>query len=506
VPALQFSRYTQAPCFVTDLNQPGVPGAVLLTYRAVTDFDIAPRTIDITMIHFVEQIIAAIWNRFRKRRDRAREERGGFNLGFRVVDGQVTRRPVALSNTRRTMHLALLGKTGSGKSSLLRHLASQDIAAGRGFVYFDLHGDAKQFLLGTIRTQEQRLGRHLNEKLIVIDPADPLVSVGFNPLEQETADFLRITEFTQVLRQRWALDHFGARTDELLRNALYVLSANSLTLLELAPLLTNTGLRAACLEHIPNPEVRDYFESRYDQLSEAMQATMREPILNKTSAFTADPHFRHIVGQARSTFSITEAMDQGRWVIVNLEKGKLGEQALTLGSLIFTVIKNALFARTKRSLFTLYCDEIQNLVAYGSGIETILSEARKFGVGVVSANQFLDQYPVEMRAAILSIATHAFFQLSSADAGQIAQALDGGKPLAERLKNLSQRHFIVKSVDERWAEVCVPTVHEPTVDYTDLLNRSRFHWGRVRTHIERDIQKRQRGGRRNEKEALDAWE
>jgi hypothetical protein len=193
-------------------------------------------------------------------------------------------------------------------------------------------------------------------------------------------------------------------------------------------------------------------------------------------------------------------------VIVNLEKGKLGEQALTLGSLIFTVIKNALFARAKRSLFTLYCDEIQNLVAYGSGIETVLSEARTFGVAVVSANQFLDQYPAEMRAAILSIGTHAFFQLSSADANQIAQALDGGKPLAERLKNLSSWHFIVKSGDERWSEARVPTVHEPTVDYTDLLNRSRFHWGRVRTHIERDIQKRQRGGRHNEKEALDAWE
>jgi AraC-like DNA-binding protein len=83
-------------------------------------------------------------------------------------------------------------------------------------------------------------------------------------------------------------------------------------------------------------------------------------------------------------------------------------------------------------------------VAYGTGIETVLSEARKFGVSVVSANQFLDQYPAEIRAAILSVGTHAFFQLSSVDAGQVAQALDGGKPLAERLKNLSQRHCIVK--------------------------------------------------------------
>src|SRR5262249_30828273 len=151
-------------------------------------------------------------------------------------------------------------------------------------------------------------------------------------------------------------------------------------------------------------EVHQYFELRYNEMSEAMRAFIREPILNKTSAFTADPHFRHIVGQVHSTFSMKEAMDQGYWVIVNLEKGRLGEQALTLGSLIFAVIKNALFAREKRSLYTIYCDEIQNLVAYsGGGIESVLSEARKFGVGVVSANQFLDQHPPEVRAAILSV-------------------------------------------------------------------------------------------------------
>jgi len=111
-------------------------------------------------------------------------------------------------------------------------------------------------------------------------------------------------------------------------------------------------------------------------------------------------------------------MDEGHWVIANLEKGRLGEQAATLGSLILTVLKNALFTREKRTLFTVYADEIQNLVAFGSGMETILSEARKFGVAVVSANQFLDQYPAEMRAAILSVGTHVFFQLSSTDATQ----------------------------------------------------------------------------------------
>ena len=238
-----------------------------------------------------------------------------------------------------------------------------------------------------------------------------------------------------------------------------------------------------------------------------MRAMMREPILNKTSAFTADPHFRHIVGQTQSTFSLREAMDDGHWIIVNLEKGKLGEQALTLGSLIFTMIKNALFSRTKRSLFTVYCDEIQNFVAYGSGIETMLSEARKFGVAVVSANQFLDQYPAEMRAAILSVGTHVFFQLSSADATQVAQALDGGKPLAERLKNLPQRHAIVKSGADRWTEVVVPTVREPKVDYTDLVNRSRYvRRPRARPDRARDREAPSRAYPQAADEVLHDWE
>jgi len=458
------------------------------------------------MIHFFEQFIAGIWNRLKKRGDRVREERGSLDLGLRVADGQVSKRHFEMSSSGRAMHMAVLGKTGTGKSSFIRHLAEQDIEAGRGFVYFDLHGDATPFLLRKINAKERKHRQHLSDKLILIDPADPIVSVGFNPLEQTSEDFVRITDFTQVLRERWSLDHFGARTDELLRNTLYALSANGLTLLELTPFLTHAGFRTACLKKVENPEIQQYFELRYDHASDAMQATMREPILNKTSAFTADPHFRHIVGQTHSTFSIREAMDEGHWVIVNLEKGRLGAQALTLGSLILAVIKNALFTREKRALFTLYSDEIQNLVAYGSGIETILSEARKFGVAVVSANQFLDQYPAEMQAAILSVGTHVFFQLSSADASQIAQALDGGRPLAERLKNLWQRHCIVKSGAERWIEICVPTVHDPAVDYTDLLNRSRYQWGRVRARIEKQIRERQAVTGRAGKEILDGWE
>jgi hypothetical protein len=457
------------------------------------------------MFHFIEQLMASLWNLLQGRRS-AKSEGQALALGQQVTDETVTKRSIGISHTRRTMHIAVLGKTGSGKSFLLRHMAAQDIAAGRGFLYFDLHGDARPFLVQAIAAHEWKLGEHLHERLVVIAPADREYSVGLNPLEQTEVSFVRITEFSEILKRRWGLDHFGARTDELLRNALFVLSANGLTLCELAPLLTHPGFRAECLVKTPNPEVRHYFESRYNTASEPMQATMREPILNKTSAFTADPSFRHIVGQQTSTFSVTESMDQGHWIIVDLPKGELGDQAITMGSIIFTVGKNALFSRKKRTLFTIYVDEVQNFLAHDAGIETMLSEARKFGVSVVSANQFLGQYPEAMRTAILSVGTHIFFQLSSVDAVMIAQALDGGKSLAERLKNLPQRHFVVKSGIEHWREGCTPVVHDPKANATDLLNRSRAYRARPRADVEAEIAARHAALTKSTDTVLHEWE
>ncbi|MFP5234335.1 MAG: type IV secretory system conjugative DNA transfer family protein [Acidobacteriota bacterium] len=452
-----------------------------------------------------DHFFASIWNRLRDRRDSGKES-PGLSLGFEMVDEVVSGRRHTVTSLRRTTHLAVLGKTGSGKSSLLRHMGREDIRAGRGFVWFDLHGDATPFLLRAIAEKERTHERHLSDRVIVIAPGDEEVSVGFNPLDADRPDFVRVAEFAAILRARWGLDHFGARTDELLRNALYVLSANGMTLLELAPLLTHHGFRAAALKNLPNPEVRQYFEARYDRASDGMKTAMREPILNKTSAFTADPHFRHMVGQQRSTFSMRDAMDRGYWVIADLNKGRLGEHALTLASLLFAVVKSALFTRERRSLFTIYADEMQNFVVRESGVESVLSEARKFGVSVVSANQFLDQYPASMRAAILSVGTHAFFQLSPQDAVAVAQALDGGKSLAERLKNLPTRHFIVKSGAARWKEVVAHKVEDAGAGYADLLGRVRTQSARPRTEVEREIAERHRNLRRSADDVLDAWD
>ena len=115
--------------------------------------------------------------------------------------------------------------------------------------------------------------------------------------------FVQIAEFAEILKSRWHLDHLGARTEELLRNSLHLLADNNLTLMELTALLTNETFRAVCLRQASNPDIAEYFRSRFDQQSEAMQAVYRDAILNKVSGFTADPRFRHILGQRSLVFS-----------------------------------------------------------------------------------------------------------------------------------------------------------------------------------------------------------
>lgn len=460
------------------------------------------------MTHLFEHLISRAWNRLASG-SKHPVNPGGLDLGFSIVDGQTTHSHYSIAQAKRTEHVAILGKTGTGKSTLLRYMAQQDIERGRGFCFFDLHGDATPALLQLVAAKERRTHSDLSTKLVIIEPGDPEFSVGLNVLEQSDPQrsFVQISEFAAILKQRWHLDSFGARTEELLRNTLHLLSDNNLTLLELAKLLTDQAFRAMCLSRTRSAEVRDYFGSRYDQASDAMQAVYRDAILNKISTFTADPHFRHILGQRHSTFSLVEAIDRGYWVLLNLDKGRLGEQTATLGSLFLTKLKNALFSRQRRGLFTLYCDEIQNLVTFDSGLDTLLSEARKFGISISTANQFLDQYPAAMRSAILSVATHIFFQLSSADADKIASGLDGGKSMAEVLKNLPQKHMVIKSGHQRPARAVVPAIKNPRGDSTDLKNRCRARWAKKRIDIEREIHDRTRiDPQQNNREALHGWE
>lgn len=459
------------------------------------------------MTYLLEQLIAKAWNRVAAGPVR-RACPGALTLGHQFVEGRVTQTPVALAQLKRAEHIAILGKTGSGKSSAIRNLVQQDIKRLQGFCVIDQHGDATPAYLSYIAQAEQRLGRDFSDRLILVEPADREYSVGLNFLEGAAGQqgYVQIAEFTQILRQRWHLDSFGPRTEELLRNCLLLLAERGLTIVEIVPLLTDATFRATVVGRCTNAELASYFRERFDRHGEAMQNVVRDALLNKVTEFTGDPHFRHLLGQRHSTFSIADALDQGNWILVNLDKGRLGEHGGTVGSLLLAKIKSALFSRRGRALFSLYCDEIQNLAHMDSSLETLFSEARKFGIGVTTANQYLEQHPAPMRAAILSVGSHILFQLSSADADRMAAALDGGKHLAEILKNLPQRHMVVKSGHRRWVRAVVPEVHTPRMDPSDLVERCRRRWARRRTEIETEIRRRTETTPARQQGALDGWD
>ena len=349
-----------------------------------------------TVIQFVFSLVDRLCSRAWNLASRLfhRRVREGITLGIAVRDGKISKQKVLLAHIRRPEHLAILGKTGVGKSYFLRSLIRQDIEAGNGLVIFDIHGDLTSYVLSVIAELEQKNKGDQSERVIVIDPADEEFSCGLNLLEPQVGQnvYRLISEFTDILQKRWGQE-FGPRTVEALNASLHTLSEAGQTLLELSPLLTNATFRAKCLKQVSNNEVKAYFLDRFNQASEAMQATISTPVLNKITGFTVDPKFRHLVGQARSTFSVRDVLEKNLILVVNLAKGKLGEQALTFGSLLFAKLKSAIFARRSRRLLSLYLDEVQNLVVWDASLEVLLSECRKFNVSVVTANQYLEQLP-----------------------------------------------------------------------------------------------------------------
>lgn len=443
------------------------------------------------MRYLFDRLIVWVWNSWLQRGN-GRRYPGDLILGTQVRPGQLLRTPFILRRQIRPEHITLLGKTGTGKTSLLQAFCEQDIRAGHGFVFFDLHGQVTPALLARIAIEEKRRGIDLSERLVLIDPANPSWSIGINVLEAETSQrrFVRIIELVEVLRARWRLDSFGARTEELLRNCLLVLMDCGLTLLELEPLLSDSAFRKQCLASIEPTSARFYFEQRFDPLSAPFRAVIAEPVLNKITAFSNDPHVRHIVGQAVSTLSWSDILEENRWVIVNLDKGRLGEQSLTLGSLLLTQLKSSLFGRKSTKVFSLYCDEIQNLVAYDLGLQNLFAEARKFGVSVCSANQYLEQLGTAMRAAVLSSGTQVLFQLSGSDAAHIAYHLGSTHAIAESLRNLPKRQFLVRVGNDTPVQVEAAELQPPRTETKGLYNRIARRWGRRRDHIEQEIEAR----------------
>ena len=327
--------------------------------------------------------------------------------------------PLSLSDLSRRQHLHLVGKTGTGKSSLLYNLIRSDIERGRGFALLDPHGDLALSIADAIppsRTNET----------IYFDPLDTHV-VSYNPLfaveplHRGTVAAHVVSSFKHIWQNAW-----GPRLEYILTNAIRVLLDNGKTLTDIPRLLTDTSYRSQLLKRCSDEYVRYFWAVEYTGYNDRLRAEAIVPIQNKAGVFANNPILRAVVGHP-STIDISNIMNTRRILICNLSKRMGAEPSHLLGSLLVTGFAQGAMARDaiaeeERQDFTLYVDEFQNYAT--ESFAHILSEARKYRLNLVLANQFMHQVPEILRHAVIgNTGTLVVFRIGSVDAPLFSKEL-----------------------------------------------------------------------------------
>lgn len=320
----------------------------------------------------------------------------------------------------RGRHIYIIGQTGVGKSGLLELLTLSDVYYDQGFCVIDPHGDYAQNMLEFI--PERRI-----KDVVYFNPSDTEYPIGFNPLEVTDPAFKNhiSSELVGVLKRMF--ESWGPRLEYILRyTILALLDYPNSTMLDITRMLTEKKFRDDVISHITDPVVRTFWTTEFASWNDKFAAEAVAPVLNKVGAFVANPMIRNIVGQTKSTFNIREIMDSGKILIVNLSRGMVGEDnAAILGSLMVTKIQLAAMSRAnipleQRRPFYLYVDEFQNFAT--DSFAVILSEARKYGLNLTVANQYVSQMnPVVRDAVFGNVGSMVSFRVGADDAAFLSK-------------------------------------------------------------------------------------
>lgn len=325
----------------------------------------------------------------------------------------------------RRRHVAVVGKTGMGKSTLLRHLIASDIAAGRGAGLIDPHGDLCEAIVAAVPS-------YRTNDVILFDAGDTAFPLAFNVLSCTRPDQRHlvaegvVSAFKKLYGTFW-----GPRMGYFLHSAvLALLEVPGTTLLSLQRFLSERQYRDAIMGKVRDPVVRNVWQQEFAAMPPKFQAEVVAPIQNKIGAFVSNPLLRNIIGQPRSTFDLRKVMDEGKVLLCNLSKGRTGDDASSLlGSFLVTAIQLAAMSRAdipeeQRRDFFLYVDEFQNLAT--ESFATILSEARKYRVPLTLSHQYLAQVEEQTLAAVFgNVGTLIAFQVGAHDAEILAEQLGG---------------------------------------------------------------------------------
>ena len=313
----------------------------------------------------------------------------------------------------RFFHTYLIGKTGSGKSTLVKNLILADILAGRGLSVFDLHNDLINDILRVVPSEYQK-------SFISLDLTKANLQWGYNPLRKVSYEkrSLVASGVLQSFQKIFGAKSWGPKVEHILRMCLLsLLDQEKATLADIRPLLLNDHFRKLCLKSIINSEIKDFWLSEYPRMTKNDIL----PVLNKVSALLAHPVLKRFLIDNRKQLSLRQAMDSGKVLLVNISRGELGSDvAFLIGSLLLNALSAAGFSRSnitedKRRPFFLYLDEFQFYT--NPMLIEMLAELRKFKIGIVCANQYLSQISADIRDALLgNVGTLICFRLSQSDA------------------------------------------------------------------------------------------
>ena len=433
------------------------------------------------------------------------ENISAFGLtNFRGINHQF-----GLQRIDRSRHVYIIGQTGAGKSGMLELLALSDVFYNQGYCIIDPHGD---FAIDNLKfIPESRV-----QDVVYFNPADTAFPVAFNPLEYSDPSRKPniCSEVIGVLKRMFG-DSWGPRLEHILRYTLLaLLDRPSTTLLDISRMLTDKEFRKETLEYCKDVTVLQFWKHEFGQWNEKQVNESIAPVLNKVGAFTANPIIRNIIGQPKSSFDIRKIMDEGKILVVNLSKGLIGEDnASILGAFLVTKVQLAAMSRSDiprvedRRPFYLYVDEFQNFAT--DSFAVILSEARKYGLNLTVANQYVAQMTDSVRDAVFgNVGTTICFRVSAEDAPILDKQFEPTFDSSDLLQ-LNNRHFVISMIinGEKVPAFSATTLSIPATpqdNFSSIVEYSRVRYGRPREEVEKEIRETIEQAERYKKDLSDS--
>ncbi len=411
---------------------------------------------------------------------------------FGLTNFRNQRRKFGIKTDDRRRHMYLLGKTGMGKTTLLENMIVADIRAGHGVAYVDPHGDTAEKILDFIPP-------HRINDVIYFNPSDMEFPIGFNPLESvdEEHKHLVASGLMGVFKKIWP-DVWSARMEYILNNSiLALLDYPGSTLLGINRLLADKIYRKRVISKIKDPLVKSFWANEFARYTEKFAQEAIAPLQNKVGQFLSSVLIRNIVAQVQSRINIREIMDERKILIMNLAKGKIGEDnSRLLGGMLITKLQMAAMERVDipnekdRQDFYLYVDEFQNFAT--ESFANILSEARKYRLNLIIAHQYIEQLDEKVCAAVFgNVGTIVTFRIGAMDAEMIAKEF-APHFTEEDVVNLAKFEIYLKLMidgvaSSPFSAATMPPIFESYGVHDKVVKVSRERYAEPRAHIEEKV-------------------